>query len=130
MSKRRRRPIISDNNYEKILNAKFSVGDVVKIKSDSKRVSYKGRDDKRYEMTQFIVPNMVVTEVFYDEKVHLFKIDKQNGDKQKIKDVGDYPIKVKCIWFCKGQYQEKIFWQDVLELTSSPPPVTPPPPSS
>jgi len=99
---------------------KFNVGDVVRLKSAHNLIELKSiKEDKPsvYNPVNFINPYMVVSEIFEDEKIGktLFSTEKGTTKPKQIKDVGEHPIRVKCIWFYEGKSHEKVFWQDVLE---------------
>jgi len=107
---------MSKESENKIPNAEFSVGDAVRLKSASKQFIKIDKDNKPIDRTpsDFIIPYMVVSEIFMDEKIRLHSTNSKTGKCEKIKDVGQ-PIRVKCIWFYEGKSYEKVFWQDVLE---------------
>lgn len=112
---------MSKENENKIEDAKFKVGDVVRLKSAKHLVTLKSSKGASYNPSAFTSPYMVVSEIFIDEKLKLHRTNSITGESEKIKSIGDGPpIKVKCIWFYEGKSDEKVFWQDVLEEVAYP----------
>ena len=107
---------MSKESENKIEDAQFKVGDVVRLKSAKHLVSLKSNRGNSYNPSVFANPYMVVSEIFIDEKLKLHRTNSRTGESEKIKSIGDGPpIRVKCIWFYEGKPYDKVFWQDVLE---------------
>jgi len=108
---------MSKESENKIEDAQFKVGDVVRLKSAKHLITLKSSSGVVYNASTFATPYMVVSEIFVDEKVGktLFSTKENTTKPKQIKDVGEHPIRVKCTWFYEGKSYEKVFWQDVLE---------------